>query len=302
MFQVVVVNDCSWDESEHILEEFQAKHKNLHVVNLKENEIREHDKKLALTLGIKGAKYPLLIFTDADCYPSSPQWLKYMASGFSDTTEVVLGYAPYMKSGGLLNRFIRMDAFLNAIQYLSASLAQKTYMAVGRNMGYTSRIFFANKGFASQYHIQSGDDDLFVNKIATRKNAVAVIHPDACTYTPGKKKFRQWVWQKKRHLSTSRHYGGAARRRLGAFALADTLVFPLFLTLMVLPVIPYQQIAVASAWGILFLSRAILLFGCSRTLQEKDLWAFSLFSSWVLLFIYPYLHFVNLFTKRHKWK
>jgi len=73
-FQIVVVNDCSLDESEQILEEFQKKHSNLHVVNLKEEKIKEHDKKLAVTLGIKGAIYENLLFTDADCIPANENW------------------------------------------------------------------------------------------------------------------------------------------------------------------------------------------------------------------------------------
>ncbi|MFN4853608.1 MAG: glycosyltransferase [Bacteroidota bacterium] len=301
-FQVVVVNDCSWDESEHILEEFQAKHKNLHVVHLKEEEIRDHDKKLALTLGIKGAKFPHLVFTDADCYPSSTQWLKQMAQGFDGNKQIVVAYAPYEKTRGFLNRLVRLDAFLNAIQYLSAALANKTYMAVGRNMAYTREIFFENKGFASQYYIQSGDDDLFVNKIAKPGNSSVVIHPDAFTYTPSKKKFRHWIWQKKRHLSASAHYKFATRLKLGAYAMANFLFFPLCVSLLFLPLFPLQHWYILSAWLPLFLSKALIRLMSARRLRENDLWWFSFLGAWVLAIIYPYLHFTNLFTKRHRWK
>lgn len=301
-FQVVVVNDCSWDESEHILEEFQAKHKNLHVVHLKEEEIREHDKKLALTLGIKGAKYPHLVFTDADCYPSSEQWLIHIARGFDGNKQIVVAYAPYQKTRGFLNRLIRLDAFLNAIQYLSAALVNKTYMAVGRNMAYTREIFFENKGFASQYYIQSGDDDLFVNKIARPGNSSVVIHQDAFTYTPSKKKFRHWIWQKKRHLSASAHYKFSTRMKLGSYAMANFLFFPLSLSLLILPVFPYQHWYLLSAWLPVLLSKALIRYLCARRLREGDLWWFSFFGAWALALIYPYLHITNLFTKRHRWK
>ncbi len=301
-FQVVVVNDCSWDESEHILEEFQAKHKNLHVVHLKEEEIRDHDKKLALTLGIKGAKFPHLVFTDADCYPSSVHWLKHMAQGFDGNKQIVVAYAPYEKTRGFLNRLVRLDAFLNAIQYLSAALANKTYMAVGRNMAYTREIFFENKGFASQYYIQSGDDDLFVNKIAKPGNSSVVIHPGAFTYTPSKKKFRHWIWQKKRHLSASAHYKFATKLKLGAYAMANFLFFPLCVSLLLLPVFPHQHWYILSVWLPIFLSKALIRLMSARRLRENDLWWFSFLGAWVLAIIYPYLHFTNLFTKRHRWK
>ena len=127
-FEVVVVNDCSYDESEDILEEFQKKYNNLHVVNLKEEEIKEHDKKLALTLGIKGAKHNQLLLTDADCVPANNQWLKTMATNFDQGKSIVLGYGAYQKRKGWLNKLIRYDTFFAALQFLSFAKGKRPYM------------------------------------------------------------------------------------------------------------------------------------------------------------------------------
>jgi hypothetical protein len=141
-YQIVVVNDCSVDESTDILEEFQKKYANLHVVELNEDDIKAHDKKLALTLGIKGAKYEHLLLTDADCVPGDNQWMACMARNYRNDKEVVIGYGPYKKTSGFLNKLIRFDAFFIGLQYLSFSLAGKTYMGVGRNLAYTKTLFF----------------------------------------------------------------------------------------------------------------------------------------------------------------
>src|ERR1043166_4490946 len=66
-YQVVVVNDCSFDDSEVILEKFEAQYPKLKVVTIHEQEKYEHGKKFALTLGIKAAVHELLLLTDADC-------------------------------------------------------------------------------------------------------------------------------------------------------------------------------------------------------------------------------------------
>src|SRR6186713_1565384 len=54
-FEVVVVNDCSWDDSQKVLEEMQQEYKHLKVSQLIEQEKYPTGKKFALTIGIKAA-------------------------------------------------------------------------------------------------------------------------------------------------------------------------------------------------------------------------------------------------------
>ena len=133
-FEVVVVNDCSYDDSEEILEAFAEQYSNLKIVNLVEHEKYRHGKKFALTLGIKAAKYDLLLMTDADCEPLSDQWISSIQRNFTNETDIVLGYSPYFKKGGFLNSFIRFEAFVTALNYFSFAMVGKPYMGVGRNL------------------------------------------------------------------------------------------------------------------------------------------------------------------------
>ena len=90
VFQVVVVNDCSWDESDDFLKELEMQYSNLKVVTILEQEKYLHGKKFALTLGIKAAKYDLLLLTDADCIPASNNWLFNMQNNFNDKKDLSL--------------------------------------------------------------------------------------------------------------------------------------------------------------------------------------------------------------------
>ena len=170
-FEVVVVNDCSWDNTSDLLKEFGLKHSNLKIVTIKEDDTYSHGKKVALMMGIKGATHEHMLLTDADCRPNSKEWLRNMMQHFTGETEIVLGYGAYEKQGGFLNKIIRYDTFMIALQYLSFALAGKTYMGIGRNLAYKKSLFFKMKGFASHYHIESGDDDLVVNEAATKQNS-----------------------------------------------------------------------------------------------------------------------------------
>jgi glycosyltransferase involved in cell wall biosynthesis len=301
-FQIVVVNDCSWDESEQILEEFQKKHANLHIVNLKEEKIKDHDKKLALTLGIKGAKYENLLFTDADCIPANENWIAAMAKNFAHSNEIVIAYGPYKKTSGLLNKIIRFDTFFNAVNYLSACIAGKTYMGVGRNMGYTKKIFFDNKGFASHYFIQSGDDDLFINKVAAKAKVKAELHPNSFTYSVAKDNWKAWMRQKKRHLSTSKFYRSKDKLRIGIFAMSNYLFIMSWAALFFVKILVYQELILAGVLMLKFIIQWIILYLCSKKLHEKDLWFVAPFFELLLFFVYPYLHIKNIFVKQQVWK
>src|SRR5690606_19848156 len=158
-FEVIVVNDCSYDDSEDILKNIKSEFPDrLKIVNLLEDDRYRRGKMFALTMGIKAAQYEHLLFTDADCVPDSSQWINQMQSSFQQK-EIVLGYSPYIRHKGLLNAIIRFETFYTALQYFSFALKGYTYMGVGRNLAYTKTLFFKHKGFASHMHILSGDDD-----------------------------------------------------------------------------------------------------------------------------------------------
>jgi biofilm PGA synthesis N-glycosyltransferase PgaC len=228
-FEVIVVNDCSYDESEDVLKEMQKQYLRLKVVTITEHDRFKTGKKFALTLGIKAAKNEHLLFTDADCKPASEHWIAHMASRFTGNTQIVLGYSPCYKKGGFLNAMIRFETLRVAINYLSAALNGDPYMGIGRNLAYTKTLFFANKGFASHMHILSGDDDLFVNQNATSTNTDIEIHPDSFMYTEAKSSFGTLYRQKKRHMGVGKIYKNSHRRMLSIEILSGFFFYALFI-------------------------------------------------------------------------
>ncbi|MCC6252404.1 MAG: glycosyltransferase [Bacteroidia bacterium] len=299
LYQVVVVNDCSVDESSLILEQFQATYSNLHVVELDEEVIKTHDKKLALTLGIKGAKYEHLLLTDADCMPASNKWIANMVRNFNENKEIIIGYGPYKRAKGLLNRLIRFDAFFIGLQYLSYSIAGNTYMGTGRNLAYTKTLFFRNKGFASQYHIQSGDDDLFVNKVSTPQNTSVELSHESFTYSNSKTTLRTWLRQKRRHVTTAKHYKLNHKILLLGNSLSQYLFYLSFIALLFSTISPEMLFTV---FGLKLVTCYLVLHKSMKRLNEMDLFLFSLFFELILLIIYPIIFIGNIFVKNHKWK
>ena len=186
---------------------------------------KEEAKNSLLLLGIKAAKNELLLFTDADCQIKSNRWLAEMQKNFHPDKQIVLGYGAYEKKEGILNKFIRTDTLMIAIQYLSYALKGYPYMGVGRNIAYRRSLFFSNKGFASHYHLDSGDDDLFINETATKTNTAIEISPDSFTWSEAPTKFAEWQAMKKRHLTTSKYYKTKNKILLGTELLSRELFY-----------------------------------------------------------------------------
>lgn len=205
-FEVIVINDCSTDGTQDYLNDLKEQYSFLKITTIKEDIKFKHGKKLAVTIGIKAASHDLLLFTDADCHPESNLWISRMASGFNPETSLVLGYGGYLSEKGLLNLAIRFETLYIAIQYLSYALAGIPYMGVGRNLAYRKSMFFDNKGFAQHSHLVSGDDDLFVNEVANRYNTRIEISPESHTRSEPCKTWKEWYFQKRRHLTTGPDY------------------------------------------------------------------------------------------------
>jgi glycosyltransferase involved in cell wall biosynthesis len=205
-FEVIVVNDCSYDESADVLQSLQAQYTHLKVLTIEEQPKYPTGKKFALTLAIKAAKHEVLLFTDADCRPATKNWIQGMQQQYINKTELVLGYSSYQRAPGLLNALIRFDTVLTAMHYFGHALRNKAYMGVGRNLSYLRTLFFFHKGFVAHIKHHSGDDSLFVNAAATADNVRISLDPDTFILTTPKSSWMALFRQKSRHLSNSKYF------------------------------------------------------------------------------------------------
>jgi glycosyltransferase involved in cell wall biosynthesis len=301
-YEVILVNDFSEDDSYFFLKSLQEKHGNFKVINLHENVNFFAGKKLALALGIKSAKYETILLTDADCSPAGKNWISEMISAFDSKTEIVLGYGGYRKFTGFLNTLIRFDTVSIAIQYMGFALAGKPYMGVGRNLAYKKELFFRRGGFTSHYKINSGDDDLFVNKAANHQNTRIAIHPDSFTLSEPKKSFGAWFKQKKRHLSTGGYYKAGDKFRLGLLALSNTMFY---ISLIVFLALAQSFLTLYIAAGLVFLkffSLMLIHYYAGKRFYEPKLFLYSPIFDMIFAFLNPVFAISNLFYRKNKWK
>lgn len=300
-FEVIVVNDCSEDNTEYLLIELANKYPNLRYTTIKKDAKFTHGKKLAQTVGIKAAKNELLIFTDADCFAVSNKWIEKIQQNFSSDTDIVLGYGGAIKKKSFLNKMIRYDTVFIAIQYLSFALTGFPYMGVGRNLAYRKSIFFKNKGFASHFNVESGDDDLFINEVATNKNTRIEISIESHTRTLPKKTFRDWFWQKLRHNTTFKYYKPIDKSLLAGEVLSRILFYLLFILLITCFYRFYLLILLI--FLIRYIVQIIVIKKILKKFNETDLLLLLLLFDFLLPIVNIFISITNIFIPKHnKWR
>lgn len=215
LFEIIVVDDHS-DAAERVkLTAGIASFPNTRLVR----SDRLPGKKQALMQGIAEARYEYILCTDADCRPASKKWIGVMMQ-HSRGGDMVLGYSPYTRALGALNRFVRFETIMTGIQYLSWTMLGKPYMGVGRNMLYARSLFHQTDPYASQMHIPYGDDDLWVQKAMTHAPVLVCIDKEAFVFSNAPVSWKDFFRQKHRHLSAARHYAPGAWWKPGLFGMA----------------------------------------------------------------------------------
>ena len=299
-FEIVLIDDASSDTTLDIFEAFEKQYSNIRLVKVENNEAFWGNKKYALTLGIKAAKKEYLLFTDADCYPTSKEWITAMSSQFTMQKTIVLGYGGYEKiPNSLLNKIIRFETLLTAIQYFSWAKIGNPYMGVGRNLAYKKDEFFNVNGFINHIQVRSGDDDLFINEAATSKNTTIAYNPESFTYSKPKTTFKDWLIQKRRHIATANHYKKIDQLQLGVFYCSQLLF-------IILPIIllsfQFQWILVLSLLFVRYLCAWLVVGFSAGKLKEKDLKFWFPVVEILLIFTQINIFISNIFSKPVNWK
>ena len=296
-FEVIVVDDQSTDSTNYLLNFLSKKYSNLKVVTLNKNVNSRIGKKFALSIGIKTAKFDNLVLTDADCIPNSRKWLSLISSGF-DNHDIVLGYSNYKKESGLLNKLVRFDTYLIASSYFTACQIGIPYMGVGRNLAYKKDLFFKNKGFANHINLISGDDDLFIQEVASKENTTILLDSDSHTSSLAEKNWKDWFSQKRRHYSTASRY----KFKTKIYLIIDPLSTILFYLIPIYHVSMNRRLdVILLIFSMVFLIKSISNYKLMKKLKLLDLFYFTPFIEIFHLILIQFLYMYSTIRGKKSW-
>ncbi len=291
-FELILVNNASYDNTLELLEFFEKEHSNVKIVDVENNEAFWGSKKYALTLGIKKASHKKLLFITPSVIELSENWISETSGLLSDKNELIVGYNNFKKRKGLLSRIMRFNRLQSCIQNFGIGSYTKPYRAWQNNLGFSSELFFENNGYSSHMNVAHETENLFLKEAATTKNTVFATTKDATTYNQSLS-FKNWFKNSKERLLSVDHYTTGVKLSLSIFYISQLL----FWIGAIAGGIIYQNSLWFALIGLRFVIAGIVIGKSAFKLSERDL--FYLFPLWELLniFIQISIFISNLFSK-----
>jgi cellulose synthase/poly-beta-1,6-N-acetylglucosamine synthase-like glycosyltransferase len=204
-FEIIIVDDFSTDNTAGVVQTFLKPH--IHYIQ-PAIDPTQSSKKRAIEAGVRAAKAPLLLITDADCIPGR-DWIRTVAAFYEQRNAVFIASPVlFTQDNSLLQIFQALD-FLTLQGITAASVgAQFHTMCNGANLAYTKSAFEAVNGFEGIDHIASGDDMLLMYKIWQKeKSRVQYLKSkEAIVSTAPMQSWTTFFNQRKRWGSKTIHY------------------------------------------------------------------------------------------------
>ena len=301
-YEVVVVNDNSIDETAQLVTDFKTTYPNLHYVDLTSSISNIRGRKFPLALGIKAAKNEIVVLTDASSIPASPYWLQHIAGRFTRKTRVVYGGVSVFRKPGFLNALMRYDAVRSLVLAFSYTLSGMPVMANGRNLAYTRSLFLKNKEtFVSQPRMPYGDDDIFMNKVASSLDCDVEPDPDAMVSQNGLTP-KRWFNQKKASFVTRSYYSFRSRFLLKMYNFLSLLFYAALICAVISCLKDFLLLGIALGIAVLKIAAQYVVFGkAAQKISEKGLTPFVIVYDIIFVLLNPCINFLSKFEKR-KWR
>ena len=297
-YEVVVVDDCSTDGTDWLLAEMKISNghlKNTHVI-----QETDFPNALAITIGVRASSKEWLVYLSPTCKINDNQWLRNYAQRLEPDKEVSIGYMHLWEAAGKYNSWIRFENFSSFLlsgagKYLGVSTPVFEY-----NLAYRRERFLNLRGFAAVLDAPFSENELYINKIATRKNSVILINKTTPIAFTGETDRFDMVEFKKKQLMLRRKFNVGQR-----FFRSLNLISRMLLTasLILLLVISPLKFWILGVWAILIISEMVWITVATKKLGEKNFLPMLMVYKTFLPLINSYFIVIQLFTNQNrKWK
>lgn len=269
LIELIIVNDRSTDTTSSIVSEYKNQYPFVKTINIDKTKDGWAPKKWALHLAIEKTSHDIILQTDADCIPH-PHWIEEMVKPFSDSSVgFISAPAPLTNRNTFMDDIFELDSMAQDA-FSAGGIGQGVvYSCTGRNMGFLKQCFKDVNGYEGISHFVSGDDDLLLQKIATKSNYKVefVLSPNTLVDSPPPESIEQFIHQRIRFASKGMSY----------YNIDTTQSFKLTL--------PF-----------LYFTNLFMLFAMFKFMQTSN---FVHLLPWIIktsadgLFMYSYYHYLN---------
>ena len=307
LFEVILVNDASEDDSVSIIKKYiETLHKrhNTENFNLKIIESKSttnSPKKEAITSAIKISKFNWIVTTDADCVLP-----KYWLDVFDEFVQIndpncMVAPVTYHGKTSFFNRFQSLDFLSLQGATIGGFGIKKPFLCNGANFAYRKSEFISVNGFKGNDTIASGDDVFLLEKFLKRnpKKGSYLKSTNAIVTTNAAQNIDHLIQQRLRWASKTSHLTQWFAKVVGLIVLLGNLMSLVFIPAVLMHFISLK-IALA-LFVIKFSIDFLLLFKTARFFKQENLLLSYLFSSLIYPVFSVYIAFISFFKSYH-WK
>jgi len=297
-FEVVVVDDCSFDGTEWYLTELKLQSNKIKTSRI----IQETDfpNALAITIGIRAATKEWLVFLNPLCRVPDKNWLKAFAEELNPKTEAVFGFVNYTNSNGSMRKFIRYENFDSFILYGSARYLGLSMPITDMNVAYKREQFLSRRGFAAVLDSPFSENELYLNKISNRSNSVYLLNqPTAVSYV-GETDWYDGMNFKKKQLLLKKKFTVGQNVFLWIYTISR-LIFDI--SMIALQILSPWRLWVAGIWLVKIIHELVWGIVATKRLGEKNLFPGLLFFRSIFPLFNTIISLNQLLTgQKRKWK
>ncbi len=284
LFEVLLINDGSTDDSVKIVEQFKKDHPAINLVIKNRLEQSASAKKDGIAQAVKIARHDHIITTDADC-SLPPNWIQSYNDHYKEYSNATLVAGPVAIEGsGFTARLQELEMIALQTIAMGAFFIGQPFLCSGANLCFRKKAFYQVSGYEGNDHLSSGDDVFLLEKLAA-ENILQVHYlknQKAIVTTTAKKTFAAMMEQRARWARK----GTETKSTLNKFVAFHVGIISLFFFLMPLFLwldLVDQQLFVAFYLVKLFTDFVVLLVG--NQFYESKQWSLFFVPNY---FVYPY--------------
>jgi hypothetical protein len=179
------------------------------------------------------------------------------------------------------------------------ALTGKPFKGIGKNLSYKKQLFYDHKGFSSHYKINVGDDEIFINQTAKKRNTLIQLSPKSKVAVVKPISFAKWLKGEKSRILIRRFFKTGSRLLISLFNTTALLFFASFAALLIFG---FDWMLLIPLFGLRLISQYVIFGLAAKKLDERNLLLFSPVFELFQILIDFFIWLTLLFGRKNKWR